>query len=146
MGRIVWRFHSRVVVDEIGWRNVAVGIVEMAKDGQSCYLCIASDAITKRAVVHGIDSSKELLLESFVCGQVLFPNTKTGKMLPSELGNEGFDGAVRKEGIGSRIDWRFEWIGRDCVVDSRVYSEGTWAPSPRLECTKAALALSMRLI
>jgi hypothetical protein len=30
LGRIVWRFHACVVVDEIGRRDVSVGMVEMA--------------------------------------------------------------------------------------------------------------------
>ncbi len=66
LGRIVGRFHACVVVDEIGRRDVSVGIVDMAENSECSHVCEAGDAVAKGAVVDVIDGGEKLLLERFV--------------------------------------------------------------------------------
>jgi hypothetical protein len=66
LGRIVGRFHASVIVNEIGGRDAAVAIVEMAENGKCGHVCVARDAVAKGAVVNVIDGGEKLLLESFV--------------------------------------------------------------------------------
>ncbi len=74
LGRIVGRFHACVVVNEIGRRDVSVGIVEMAENSECSHVRVAGDAVAKGAVVDVVDGGEKLLLESFVGGQLFFPN------------------------------------------------------------------------
>jgi hypothetical protein len=74
LGRIVWRFHASAIVDEIGGRDVAVAIVEMAENGKCSHVHVASNVVAKGAVVDVVDGGEKLLLESFVGRQVFFPD------------------------------------------------------------------------